>query len=129
MEANMAQNDTPMVFIKGIDKIIKRDLEKHKGMLDQCKLGLTSFREAVSHQVKKKKHYKSLIGGEKYDDDALRKSMEMIAIDIRHMSDKVKLTQEEIEHHSLIVETLSTQLEEYYDNKIKRDEFKNAISH
>ena len=130
MEANIhSDNSSPMVFIKGMDKIIKRDLSKHKDLLQRTKLNLDAYRVALSHQVKKKKHYKSLIGGDKYDDNALRKSMDMIVIDLRHLSDKVKLTSEELDHHTLIVDTLTTQLDDFYHNKSIRDDFKNAAKH
>ena len=106
-------SNTPEILIEGIDKVIKRDLGKHKEMLARAKLSLAAFREAVSHQVKKKRHYLSLIGEGKYDDSSLRKSVGAINIDIRAMSDKVKVTDEEIAHHTLIVDTLTSQLEEY----------------
>jgi len=109
----MQDSDGPQVIILGIDKVIKRDLGKHKELLEQCKVTLLTYREAVSHQVKKKKHYASLIGGEKFDDGSLRVSISMINIDIRAMSDKVKLTEDEIKHHTLIVDTLTEQLADY----------------
>ena len=108
------------IRIKGIDKVIKRDLGKHKEMLQRAKLSLLSFRESVSHLIKKKKHYLSLIGEGKFNDDSLRESITMINIDIRAMGDKVKLTNEEIDHHVLIVDTLTEQLEEYYKNDAPR---------
>ena len=103
----------PKIIIEGIDVVIKRDLAKHQILLERSKLELTSYRQARSHEIKKKKHYKGLIGGGKYDDDALRKSMKDIAINIRHMSDKEKLSKDAIEHHTLIVDTLTQQLDDY----------------
>lgn len=100
----------PVVVIEGLEKIIKRDLAKHKTLLAQSKEERASFRTAVSHQIKKKKFYKSLLGGEKYDDASLWESIMAIGVDIRHMSDKVKLAEEAISHHSLIVDTLTAQL-------------------
>lgn len=111
----MAVNPTKVV-IKGIDKVIKRDLAKHKELLDQAKLSSISFREAISHQVKKKKHYLSLVGSGKFNDDSLKESIGMINVDIRAMSDKAKLASDSIDHHSLIVDTLTDQLREYYEN-------------
>jgi len=104
------------MVIKGIDKVIKRDLGKHKALLQQAKLSLLSFREAVSHQVKKKKHYLALVGKGKFDDQSLKQSVGMINVDIRAMSDKAKLANDEIAHHTLIVDTLTQQLDEYYAN-------------
>ena len=99
------------IIIKGIEKVIKRDLEKHKVLLERCQVELLGFRTAVSHEIKKKKYYKSLIGGAKFNDEALEKSMNMIAVNIRHMSDKAKTSKEAIAHHSLIVDTLTEQLQ------------------
>ena len=123
----MAAND-PFVFIKGIDQVIKKDLQKHKDLLLREKTNLDAYREAVSHQIKKKRHYKSLIGGGKFDDDALQKSIEMIVIDIRHFTDKVKVTEEAIEHHKLIVDTLTEQLEDWNKSKRMRDEALHAAA-
>lgn len=103
----------PKIIIEGIDEIIKRDLEKHKAILERSKMELASYREARSHEIKKKKHYRKLIGNGKYNDDALKRSMNDIAINIRHMEDKVKLTNDAIAHHTLIVDTLTNQLKEY----------------
>ena len=100
------------IVIKGMEVIIKRDLEKHKALLERSNMDMLSFKGAVSHEIKKKKYYKSLLGGGKYDDEALATSMDMIAINIRHLSDKVKLSQDAIDHHRLIVDTLTKQLED-----------------
>ena len=100
----------PMVVIDGIKELIERDLENHKMMLERTKGELLSFREGRSHEIKKKKHYKSLIGGGKYNDDSLRTSMDEIAMNIRHMSDKCELAEEKIKHHQMIVDTLTEQV-------------------
>jgi hypothetical protein len=114
----------PDIVIVGLEEIIKRDLEKHKTLLARSKIEMDSYKTAVSHEIKKKKHYKSLIGGEKYNDDSLRESMDMIAINIRHLSDKVKLSQEAIDHHTLIVDTLSKQLEDQYEGLKRLKKFR-----
>ena len=109
----MAANGPEIVF-EGFEEITKRDLEKHKALLARSKIELLAYREARSYEIKKKKHYISLIGGSKYNDDALRTSIDSIAVNIQHFSDKVKLTEEAIAHHTLIVDTLTKQLEEQY---------------
>ena len=101
-----------MVVIDGIKEIIERDLEEHKYLLERTQQELLSFREGRSYEIKKKKHYSGLIGGEKYDDEALQKSMNDIATNIKHMSDKCLLAEEKISHHQLIVDTLSEQLKD-----------------
>ena len=100
----------PMVVIDGIKELIKRDLENHKFELDKAKRELLNFREARSHEIKKKKHYKNLVGGGKYNDESLENSMVDTAINIRHMSDRCDERVEAIAHHQLIVDTLSEQL-------------------
>lgn len=108
-----ARRIEPEVFIEGIDVVIKLDLGKHKALLVQTNAELLSFREAVDHESARKRHYYRLIGGGKYDDDSLRKSVDDIRINIRQLSDKAKLAEEKVEHHTLIVDTLSQQLEDY----------------
>ena len=122
---------TPKVVIEGIDEIIKRDLEKHKALLDRSKIELQSFRHARSHEIKKKKHYRKQVGNGKYNDKALKISMDDIAVNIRHMSDKVKLTEDAIAHHSLIVDKLTEQLDNHNDDmkelRRSREERKNRM--
>lgn len=110
MEANQ-----PRIVIQGIEHIIERDLAKHKSLLEQRNRELMAFREARSHEIKRKKYYKALIGQGKFDDAALERSMGCIAINIRHLSDKVTITERSIEHHTLIVDTLTAQLAEQND--------------
>ena len=113
MESVNEDTNTPQFIIEGMDVIIRRDLDKHKNLLEIANNNLLSYREAVSHQVKKKKHYSKLIGGGEFNDNSLRESIQMINVDIRHLSDKVKLTNDEINHHKEIVDTLTQQLEDY----------------
>lgn len=101
----------PEIVIEGIEEVIKKDLKKYQEILERNKLELIAYRNARSHEIKKKKHYKNLIGGGKYNDDSLRESMNQIAINIRHMSNKVDLTEKAIKHHTEIVDTLTEQLE------------------
>ena len=98
------------IVTEGIEVVIERDLLMHKGLLAQTKLEIDSFRNSRAHEVKRKKHYRSLIGGGKYNDDSLRSSMGSIAVNIRHFDDKVKLFEEKMAHHTVIVDTLSEQL-------------------
>lgn len=103
----------PEIFIEGIDKVIEMDLGKHKELLSQTKGERDSFRQAVAHEIEKKRHYYRQIGKGKYNDDALLSSVDDIRINIRHLSDKVHLAEKKIEHHKLIVDTLTAQLEDY----------------
>jgi hypothetical protein len=107
----MDRRKTPQIVIEGMEKIIKRDLEKHKAILLKLPLDLQALEVARGHEVEKKRHYRSLIGGGKYNDEALKESIKQIKINIRQNSDKIKLTKDAIEHHTLIVNTLSEQLE------------------
>ena len=112
----MEANNDPVIFVEGIDEIIRRDLVKHTDMLASRKLDLQSWQEGVSHHVRMKRHYVKQIGGGKFNDDALRKSVDQINLNITHLQQKVKLAKEAIEHETLIVDTLTEQLEDYEVN-------------
>jgi hypothetical protein len=105
----------PFVVVEGMEDIIKRDLAKHQALLERTRMELLAFRASRSHEIKKKKHYLSLIGQGKFDDEALRKAIDtQINVNIRHLSDKCKMAEEKVEHHKLIVDTLTEQLEAQY---------------
>ena len=104
---------TPKIVIKGIDAVIKRDLEKHKVLLQQSQTSLTSFKEGRTHEVRRKRHYRKQIGNGKYNDESLKKSIKDINVNIRHMSDKVKMAEDQIEHHTRIINHLEKQLKQY----------------
>ena len=103
----------PEVFIEGIDVVIKLDLGKHKELLAQTQVELMTFREARDHESARKRHYYRLVGSGEYDDEALLRSVKDIRINVRHLSDKAKLAEDKIEHHKLIVDTLTEQLKDY----------------
>jgi len=111
----MAANGEPRVVIEGLEEIIERDLEKNKVLLEQTQKELLAYKGARAHEIQRKKYYASLIGGGKFNDESLRVSMDDIAINIRHLSDKIKLAQEKIEHHTLIVDTLTEQRKAQYE--------------
>lgn len=101
----------PFVIVEGMEDIIERDLAEHKALLERTQTELLAYRQARSHEIKKKRHYLSLVGKGKYDDEALQSAVDtQININIRHLSDKCKLAEKKIEHHKLIVDTLNEQL-------------------
>jgi hypothetical protein len=110
---NQRGADAPIIIIEGIEEIPKRDLAKHKMLVVRTRTERDAYAKARSHEVRKKKHYRKLIGGGKFNDDALRASIQQIIINIRHFSDKVKASEEKLVHHQLIVETLTRQLEQH----------------
>ncbi len=126
-----ARRKDPEIFIEGVDVIIKLDLGKHEVLLAQSTMELRSYRAAAKHESARKRHYHRLIGGDKYDDDALRRSVKDIRQNINHLTQKAKLAEDKIEHHTLIVDTLSAQLQNYnlVAEKVKRQMNGNAISH
>jgi chromosome segregation ATPase len=103
----------PEIFIEGIDVVIRRDLDKHKALLVQTTTELESFREAAAHESARKRHYYRQIGKGKFNDDALRRSVKDIRVNIRHLTDKAVMAEERIEHHKTIIDTLTEQLREY----------------
>ena len=103
----------PELFVEGIDVVIKLDLGKHQALLAQTQAELLSFIEARDHESARKRHYYRLIGGGEYDDEALKQSVADIRINVQHLADKAKLATDKVAHHSLIVDTLTEQLQDY----------------
>lgn len=124
--------NTPHIVVEGIEELIGRDLEKSKSIIEITKREQFSYKAAVSHEIKKKRYYISLIGGDKFNDDALRKSISDINVNITHMQNKVKATQDKIAHYTTIVDTLTVQLAEQMDKlKVMREDLnreRNVIS-
>ena len=112
-KGNGVRSVEPEVFIEGVDVIIKLDLGKHQELLAQTTTEMHSFREAAAHESKRKRHYFRLIGGGKYDDEALEKSVNQIRQNIVHLTRKAEAAQDKIDHHAFIVDTLTEQLETY----------------
>lgn len=108
------RSSDPLIVIEGIEDVIRKDRDKHKEILKRTKLEIIAYRDAVSVEVRKRKHYKTLIGGGKYNDKSLEESREQMSINIRHLQDKVKLSQDKITHETLIVDTLTEQLDNQY---------------
>lgn len=102
------------VVIEGIEDVIARDLAKHKAMLERLVIEVQAFKQGRAHEIKKKKHYASLLGNGQFSDDALRVAMDDITINIRHMSDKVEAGEEQIVFNKRIVDTLTLQLKEQH---------------
>jgi len=98
------------VVIEGIEDVIARDLAKHKALLERLTIEVQAFRQGRAHEIKKQKHYAGLVGNGQFSDVALRTAMDDIAINIRHMSDKVQTGEEQIVFNKRIVETLTLQL-------------------
>lgn len=103
----------PYVVIEGLDVILKRDIEEHQGHLERSKLEKQKFVEARSHEIKRKRNWRGHIGGGKFDDEALEVALAQMVQNIAMWSDKVKLSDDAIAHHTHIVDTLSAQLEEH----------------
>jgi len=117
MEVNMVKRidrSDPVFVVEGIEEIIEKDLQKHKTILVRTHQEKMAYREAISHEVKKKKYYNSLIGKGKFDDVALRCAIDQMAVNITTISNKVKLSDDKIEHETLIIDTLTAQLENQY---------------
>lgn len=102
----------PSVVIEGLEVVIERDLQKHRVILERTKQELLSWEQARGHEIARKRAWRKLIGGGKYDDDALRESMRQSNVNIRQLSDKVEAAKEKITFETNIVDTLAAQLQE-----------------
>jgi chromosome segregation ATPase len=115
---------TPFIVIEGLEEATKRDLAKHTALIARTRAEIASYRAARSQEVRKKRNYRSLIGGGKYNDDALRASIKDINVNIRHMSDRADQAEQKLEHHQLIVDTLTKQLEDHEEQMKKLRKFR-----
>jgi len=104
----------PVIVLEGMEDVLEMDLKKHLGVVKRTKAELAAYRDARVHERRKRKHYDGLIGKGKYKDDALRRAQKQMDINIRHFSDKVKLSEEKIAHHQEIVDRLKEQLVAQY---------------
>ena len=102
----------PVIVIEGLTGVIERDLTKYQNLLAQTTLELQAFEKARNYEVKKKQHYRSLIGGGKYNDEALENSIVQINVNIQHFENKIKSAREKLEFEKNIVDTLDNQLRE-----------------
>lgn len=109
----MGRNKEPYVLIEGLDVIIKRDLEKHQALLKRSKQEKLSYVQARGHEIRRKKEWRKHIGGGKFSDEALEEALEQISQNIAMYSDKVKLSDDAILHHTEIVDKLTDDLKDY----------------
>jgi len=108
------QRKDPQIVIEGIEDVLEMDLAKNKGIVVQAEVELDAFRIAREHEKRKKSHWSTLIGGEKYNDTSLGQAVKQCEINMRHLSDKMKLARERIAHHSEIVQRLEAELKNQY---------------
>lgn len=129
MEAKKQINNSPDIIIEGMEEIIDRDLVKFQGVLEQKTHELLAYREARSYLVKRKREYNKLLEGDNnYNKDSLKTALDGMVIDLRQMSDKVKLTEEAIEHFKMVVDDLAEQ-KKAQDLGLKRlNEYRNGSS-
>jgi hypothetical protein len=105
-------------FTEGIDIIIKRDLDKHKDLLEGNILSIQSLQRARSNEIARKRFYGEQKGKRRYRDDAMDKAIEQMNKNIGHLSIQIKLTEGRRDRNTFIVDTLTKQLEEY-NNKVR----------
>jgi hypothetical protein len=102
------------IFIEGIDVIIRRDLDKHKSLLEKNNMDIQAFENAINSEIQRKKFYVKQKGQKKYDDTAMDVAIEQMRINITHLGDRLKITKELRRQNTQIVDTLTPQLVQYY---------------
>ena len=100
-------------FIEGIDVIIRRDLDKHKALLEVNELSIQSLQAARSAEIRRKQFYGEQKGKRRYRDKDMDIAIEQMNKNIGHLSIRIKLTEDLREHNTHIVDTLTEQLENY----------------
>ena len=101
------------IFVEGIDVIIRRDLEKHTALLEQNNINIQHFRDAQSNEIKKKQFYGEQKGKRKYRDADMDKAISQMNINIKHISNRIKIAEELKKENTVIVDTLTEQLKDY----------------
>tara|TARA_R110000772_G_C13310328_1_gene440486 strand:+ start:3388 stop:3738 length:351 start_codon:yes stop_codon:yes gene_type:complete len=102
------------VVVEGLDVIIKRDLDKHKFLLNKNNLDLQAIETARSHEISRKKFYTTQKGKRNYNDEAMEKAIAQMNDNIGLYSIQVKSIKESRTFNTNIVDTLTKQLEDYY---------------
>jgi len=102
------------ILIEGIDVIIRRDLDKHKSLLERDNLNIQAFENSIASEIQRKKYYVKNKGQRNYSDDAMDKAIEQMRINITHLGDRLKITKQLRIQNTQIVDTLTVQLDEYY---------------
>jgi len=100
-------------FVEGIDVIIRRDLEKHKVLLDNNNLDIQAFQQARSGEIGRKRFYGEQKGKRKYRDADMDIAIEQMDKNIAHLSIRIKVTEDLKKENTIIVDTLTKQLEQY----------------
>ena len=101
------------IFVEGIDVIIRRDLEKHKALLEQNNLDIQSFQQARSSEISRKRFYGEQKGKRNYRDADMDIAIEQMNKNIGHLSIRIKVAEDLRKHNTVIVDTLTQQLKEY----------------
>ncbi len=105
MELNGANRGD--IFIEGLDVIIRRDLEKHTALLEQNNINIQTFRVAQSSEIQKKRFYGEQKGQRKYRDSDMDKAIFQMSTNIKHISNRIKITVQLKKENTVIVDTLT----------------------
>ena len=106
------------VFVEGINVIIKRDLDKHKSLLERDILNINHFQETRNSEIQRKKFYAEQKGKRNYDDAKMDEAILQMNKNIAHLSARIDITRKLKEQNTLIVDTLTKQLEQYYKDLV-----------
>ena len=104
----------PQVVVEGMEDVLEMDLKKNEGILAQTQTELSEYQSARIHEKNRKKHYEGLIGGGKFNDGALKRGIDQSVINIKHFSDKIKLSNDKIVLHTDIVKQLKDAFRNQY---------------
>lgn len=102
------------IFVEGIDVIIKRDLNKHKSLLDKNNIDIQVLQVGRNNEINRKRYYRGQKGKRKFNDNAMEIAIAQMRVNIRQFSDRITITQEQKKQNTIIVDTLTKQLDDYY---------------
>ena len=104
------------IVIEGIDIIIKRDLDKHKALLEKNIIDIQAMNRARGSEIGRKRFYGEQKGKRRYQDDAMDAAIIQMSINITGYSRKILATEELKKFNTNIVDTLTQQLKDYNIN-------------
>jgi hypothetical protein len=100
-------------FVEGIDVIIRRDLDKHKALLNMNNINIQNFEAARNSEIGRKRFYGEQKGKRNYSDDAMDTAIRQMNTNIGKFERDIKLTKDQRELNTRIVDTLTVQLKAY----------------
>jgi len=101
------------IFVEGIDIIIRRDLDKHKALLEKNILDIQSIHGSRNGEIGRKNFYQEQKGKRKWKNDAMDTAIAQMNNNIARFTHQLLGLEKLKEDNTFIVDTLTQQLIDY----------------